>query len=226
MFYMLKISSNLLFLLSGIYVKNINRKKIDFSKTYVVIPTHKSYIEAATIYTSMPVRFKSLGKKELEKTPIYGYIFKAVCIAVDRSSVTARALSFRKMNYELSHGNSIVIFPEGTFKNIPNNKLLPFQDGCFTLAITQQTDLLPILFPDSVNRMHPVSFTQMSPGINRAIFLPPISVKGLQKKDVSSLNNYTFNYMQYCIDYFFENKKNNVYEFALSYQKNNPILPS
>jgi 1-acyl-sn-glycerol-3-phosphate acyltransferase len=137
MFRMMKLSSNILCICSGITPKNIGRDHIDFKQSYIIIPTHKSYIEAATLYTSIPSLFKTLGKKELEKVPVYGLIFKTVCISVDRSSLTARALSFRKIKNELEQGLSVTIFPEGTFKDIPDNQLLPFQDGSFTLAIMQ-----------------------------------------------------------------------------------------
>lgn len=223
MFRMMKLGSNILFLCSGILPKNIHREKIDFSKSYIIIPTHQSYIEAASIYTSIPALFKTLGKKELEKTPLYGFIFKTVCISVDRSSLSARALSFRKMKNELEQGLSIVIFPEGTFKDIPQANILPFQDGSFTLAVMQQTDLLPILYLDSVKRMHPSKYIKMSPGINRAVFLPPVAAAGLQKKDVQDLKAFTQSYMQSCLDFIRENNTDSVWDFAMQYQKNNPI---
>ena len=58
--------------------KNYHRSKIDFSKSYIITPNHQSFIDAAIIYTSIPQLFKSLGKKEIEKTPIYGIIYKMV----------------------------------------------------------------------------------------------------------------------------------------------------
>lgn len=224
MFRMMKLGSNMLFIFSAIIHKNIHRKKIDFSKTYIIIPTHKSYIEAASIYASIPTLFKTLGKKELEKAPIYGLIFKTVCISVDRSSLSARALSYRKMKNELEQGLSITIFPEGTFEDIPHQKLLAFQDGCFTLAIMQKTDLLPILYLDSCERMPPSKYMHMSPGVNRAVFLPAISVSGLQKKDLQQLKNYTQNYMQCCLDYIIQYDTKGVWDFAIEFQKNNSIL--
>lgn len=224
MFRMMKTGSNILLVGSGIFPKNLYRSETDFSKPYIIIPTHKSYIEAASLYSSIPVLFKTLGKKELEKVPVYGLIFKTVCISVDRSSLSARALSFRKIKTELEEGMSVTIFPEGTFKDLPDHHLLPFQDGCFTLAIMQQTDLLPVIYPDSCARMHPSKFTQMSPGVNRAVFLPPVSVKGLQKKDLQPLKNYTYLYMQGCFNFISMHDSGSVYEYALQYQKNNPLL--
>ncbi len=226
MFRLMKFGANTLFIFSGIIPKNFHRKKIDFKKSYIIIPNHQSYIDAASIYTSIPAVFKTLGKKEVEKVPIYGIIFKAVCITVDRSSMTGRALSFRKMKTELESGLSITIFPEGTFADIPQANLLPFQDGGFTLAVMQQTDLLPILYLDSTARMHPSKFTQMSAGLNRAVFLPSISVANLQKKDVQNLKQYTQHYMQWCQDFILNNHAKDVWDYALEYQKNNLLLVS
>lgn len=219
MFRLMKFGANALFILSGIIPKNFHRQKINFSKSYIIIPNHSSYIDAASIYTSIPTVFKTLGKKEIEKVPIYGIIFKTVCITVDRSSLSARALSFRKMKNELESGLSIVIFPEGTFADAPPPELLPFQDGSFTLAIMQQTDLLPILYLDACNRMHPSRYAEMSMGYSRAVFLPSLSVKNLEKADVQGLKQYTQNYMQRCMDFIRERNAEEVWNFALEYQK-------
>lgn len=219
MFRLMKFGANTLFILSGIFPKNFHRQKIDFDKSYIIIPNHSSYIDAASIYTSIPNVFKTLGKKEIEKVPIYGIIFKAVCITVDRSSLAARALSFRRMKNELESGLSIVIFPEGTFADTPPSHLLPFQDGCFTLAIMQKTDLLPILYLDACNRMHPSRFAEMSIGYNRAVFLPSLSVKNLEKGDVQNFKRYVQNYMQSCMDFIRAQNAEEVWNFALEYQK-------
>lgn len=224
MYWLMKIDSNLLFILSGIFSKTYHQKNINFEKSHIIIPTHKSYIEAVTIYTTIQKVFKTLGKKELEKTPLYGLIFKAVCISVDRSSLAARAMSFRKMKQELEQKLSIVIFPEGTFSDEPKDVLLPFQDGCFSLAIMQKCDLLPILFLDSAERMHPKKIYQMTPGYNRAVYLPAISVLERSKKDTVALKMFVQNYMQACLDFIQENDIENVWDFALKYQKNNTPL--
>ena len=223
MFWLMKIISNLWFLLTGMIPVNYNRRHINFSSSYIITPNHQSYIDAAVIYTSIPSVFKTLGKKEIEKAPIYGVIYKTVVITVDRSSMTARAASFRKMKKELDLGNSLVIFPEGTFSNTPTPDLLPFQDGSFSLAIQQQVDILPVLFLDTSNRMHPSKLFGFTPGWNRTLYLPPVSIKGLEKKDVDSLKKYTENFMQACLDYSRHNKKKKVWLFAESWQKNNPL---
>lgn len=224
MFYLLKLGANLLLIISGIIPKNIFRERVDFTKPYIIIPNHSSYMDAVNIYTSIPRIFKSLGKAELEKIPVYGKIFKTVCISVDRSSLKARALSFRKMKEELEKNYSILLFPEGTFHDEPSMQLLPFQDGCFSLAIMQQSDLLPVLFLDSAKRIHPSKLYRMSMGKSRSLFLPPISTSALSKNDIEKLKQFTQNYMQTCIYFLQENKQSELWDFALEYQKNNPIL--
>ena len=71
MFFILKFISNAWFILGGMWPKNYNRNKIDFSKSYLIAPNHQSFLDAAIVYTSIPQLFKSLGKKEIEKTTKY-----------------------------------------------------------------------------------------------------------------------------------------------------------
>lgn len=221
MFVLLKFICNAWYLLTGMWPKNFNRDKIDFNRSYIITPNHQSFIDAATIYTSIPHLFKSLGKKEIEKTPIYGVIYKTVVITVDRSSLKARAMSFRQMKQALDKKISILIFPEGTFSDTPIADLLPFQNGAFGLSILQQTPLLPVLFPDSASRMHPSKIIRCTPGWNRAVFLPPISVEELKKEDQESLKNLTQAYMQACLNHCRNQSAENVWNFALDWMNTN-----
>lgn len=224
LFWLMKMSSNTWFILSGMIPINYNRRKINFSKPYIITPNHQSYIDAALIYTSIPTVFKTLGKKEIEKVPVYGVIYKHVVITVDRSSVTARANSLRKMKQELDRGNAIVLFPEGTFSDTPIANLLPFQEGCFSLAIQQQTDILPVLFIDAAKRLHPSRLMRFTPGWNRAVFLPPVTTVGVEKKNLDQLKQYVEDYMQACWLYGQTNKKKRVWQFAEEWKKNNTFI--
>lgn len=220
---MLSVGGSFLFLITGIIPVNKNREKINFKNSYIIMPTHKSYLDAAALYSSIPVVFKTLAKKEIEKVPLYNIIYRSVCITIDRTSVAAKAAGFRKMKTELQQGNSIVIFPEGTFADEPQKNLLPFHDGGFTLAIMQQADILPILYLDTIQRMHPKQITKMSPGINKAIFLAPISVSKLNKDDAVKLKLYTQHYMQYCIDSYYHDKNADIWLLSQKYLSQNLI---
>jgi 1-acyl-sn-glycerol-3-phosphate acyltransferase len=223
MFFILKFISNAWFILGGMWPKNYHRNKIDFSKSYLIAPNHQSFLDAGVIYTAVPKLFKSLGKKEIEKTPIYGIIYKMVVITVDRSSVSAKANSFRRMKKEMEEGLSIVLFPEGTFANHPQNELMPFENGSFVLAHMQQVDILPVLFLNTVKRMHPSKLHIVTPGWNRAVFLPPISTKEIEKADLELLKNYCQQYMQTCLDFCRKNNPIYVWDFAVTWLQNNKL---
>jgi hypothetical protein len=62
---------------------------------------------------------------------------------------------------------------------------------------------------------------QFSPGWSRTIYLPPVTSKHLEKKDINALKNYTQQYMQACLDFSREHDKNSVWEFALNWQQVN-----
>jgi 1-acyl-sn-glycerol-3-phosphate acyltransferase len=221
MFLLMKMISNCWFILIGFIPKNYHRSKIDFSKSYMIIANHQSFLDAAIIYTSIPQVFKSLGKKEIEKAPIYGIIYKTVVVTVDRSSITARANSLRKMKRELDSGNSILIFPEGTFTDQPQPTLVPFQSGGFSLALMQEVDVLPLLFLDTAQRIHPSQLWKMTPGLNRAVFLPPIPYTQFGKKEGEQLKNYAQAYMQACLDFCRSHNPELVWEFGVNWQSEN-----
>jgi len=223
MFLLLKTISNLWFILCGIFPSTINRSKVDFSKQYIITPNHQSFIDAASIYTSIPIVFKTLGKIELETTPVYGIIYKTVVITVDRRSLAAKATSFRKMKQEMEKGISITIFSEGTFPDEPSRQLEPFQAGGYSLAIVQQVDILPILYIDASRRMHPSQVWNMTPGAHRAVFLPALCTQGLDKKHSSPLKEYAQLYMQYCLDFCNENNVTDVWKIAELWLSKNPF---
>ncbi len=220
MFILLKAISNIWFILIGFIAKNYHRSKIDFSKSYIIMANHQSFLDAAIVYTSIPHVFKSLGKKELEKAPVYGIIYRSVVITVDRSSMTARATSLRKMKKELQEGNSMLIFPEGTFKDEAQAELLPFQTGGFSLALMQEVDILPVLFLDTPNRIHPSKLWKITPGLNRAVFLPPIPYLAFDKKAGDQLKDFAQKYMQDCLDFCRNNSPKEVWDFATQWQVN------
>ena len=58
-----------------------------------------------------PIRV--LGKSELQRFPVFGWIYRAAVILVDRDSAEKRARSVRALKAALRRGISIFIFPEG-----------------------------------------------------------------------------------------------------------------
>lgn len=114
---------------------SLKNLKLDPSRQYVVIANHTSIMDimlTCILLPHHPVCF--VGKKELVKLPIFGQIYKRVCVMVDRKSPRSRADVYRRCAKKMEEGRSIVIFPEGGVSDDPNTILDPFKDGAFLLA--------------------------------------------------------------------------------------------
>jgi 1-acyl-sn-glycerol-3-phosphate acyltransferase len=220
---MLQVISYLWFWLCGIWPRTYNRSKIDFSNAYIITPNHQSYIDAGIIYICIPGLFKTVGKVEIGKTPIYGLIYKTVVITVDRQTTGARASSFRRMKQELDKGCSIAIFPEGTFPDEIQSELLPFHAGGFALAMQEQKPILPVLFLDAAQRMHPKKIMQFTPGLCRCVYLPPIVWPIFDKQQVEGMKQYVHKYMQACLDEARTHGVSHLWDYATQWLQQNPI---
>ena len=162
---------------------------------YVYITNHASYIDDIIIFPAIRGHFRPLGKKEMTKIPIWGYQYKSVVVLVDRKNPESRAKSMELMSDVIKHEGSILIFPEGTF-NETEKPLKEFYDGAFRLAITTQTPIAPIIFPDAVNRAHYSAWWKFWPGRNRAICLDPVPVAGLTIDDLPMLKQQLYSLME------------------------------
>jgi 1-acyl-sn-glycerol-3-phosphate acyltransferase len=162
---------------------------------YIVVANHISYLDTVMIYAAIPEYFRALAKKEMVRVPLFGFVYKQLAILVDRSNTNSRAKSMRLMWRILKNESNIAIFPEGTF-NETGAALKSFYDGAFRLAVTAQTPIVPLVFPDTVNRWNYKAWWRLSPGINRAIFLPQIEVKGMTAADIPVLKEKAFKAME------------------------------
>jgi 1-acyl-sn-glycerol-3-phosphate acyltransferase len=140
-----------------------------------------------------PIR--PLGKFESSKIPIFGWVYKAAVILVDRSSPEKRAKSLRNLKAALHKKISIFIFPEGTFSMTDQQPLKSFYNGAFKLAIEMQVPIQPILMVDAVDRMHFDSVFSLNPGPNRVVYLNTIDVTGYTMEDIEKLKNEVYQMM-------------------------------
>ena len=155
---------------------------------YIFVANHVSMIDVMLLVSTVrknPLVF--IGKKELEKIPIYGSIYKRTMILVDRSSNQSKKEVFKQTKKKLNSGISIAIFPEGTVPDL-DVELAPFKHGAFTMAIEYQVPIVPMTFLDNKKRF-PWSFgglvggSKGSPGRLRVKIHDPIDTKGMVKED-------------------------------------------
>ena len=161
--------------------------KIDPNKTYIIIANHASELDIMLTLILVKNCFVFIGKKELAKTPLFGYFYKRTNILVDRKSLASKRAVLQQAALRIDDGIGICIFPEGGILDA-SYMLAPFKAGAFKLAIEKQIDILPITFPD--NRRHFDEFWDGGfPGRLRATVHEPVSAKGLTIEDISDLSD-------------------------------------
>lgn len=182
------------FALLFIFHKNIYVEELKKDQSYIFVANHISYLDSAIIPKTFRHPVRPLGKVEMAKIPIFGFIYKNAIVTVDRSSAENRARSVMILKSILKKGISILVFPEGTF-NTTHQPLKEFYDGAFRIAIETGTPIKPVLLLNAYDRMHYQTIFSLNPGKSRSIFLPEVSVDGLTTKDVVMLKEKVFEIM-------------------------------
>lgn len=167
----------------------------DKKRSYIFVSNHISYLDAAILVKAYRQPIRPLGKVEMSKVPVFGFIYRNAIVTVDRSSPGNRAASVRILKSIISKGISVLVFPEGTF-NMGTTPLKEFYDGAFRLAIETQTPVKPVLFLDAYRRMPYESLFRMSPGRSRIVYLDEIPVQGLTTDDVKLLKEKVYTIME------------------------------
>jgi len=180
----------------GIRQQYIYESNIDRKKQYVFVFNHISYIDIPLLFKAVRKQpFRVLGKAELAKVPIFGFLYRNAVVLVDRSNANARAKSVLQLKSVIRKGISIILFPEGTF-NMTHQPLKEFYDGAFRVAIETQTPIKPILFLDAYDRNNYNSLFSFTPGRSRIVYLEPIPVEGLTTSDVKWLKEKVYKIME------------------------------
>lgn len=178
-----------------IFHKNICVETVKKDQSYIFVSNHISYLDAALIPKTFRHPLRPLGKIEMAKIPVFGFIYKNAIVTVDRTNAINRANSVRLLKSILGKGISVLVFPEGTF-NTTHQPLKEFYDGAFRIAIETGTPVKPVLFMNAYDRMNYKSILSLNPGKSRSVFLPEVSVEGLTLNDVGILKEKVFKIME------------------------------
>lgn len=181
--------------LIGISHEEIYESPHDITRQYIFVSNHISYMDIPPIVLIAHQPMRILGKYEMIKIPVFGWIYQAAVILVDRRDSDTRSRSVRALKSALKQHISIFIFPEGTFNEQPG-PLKDFFDGAFRIAIETQTPIKPVLLIDTLDRLHYQSIFSLTPGKNRVVFLEEVPVKGLTMKDITRLKQKVYTQME------------------------------
>ena len=85
----------------GFRLKFKLEQEIEPNKSYMFCPNHGSLMDGFVLVASSKNPIVFVGKKELEKIPIFGFFYKRVVIMVDRSSAESRKKVYEKAKKDL-----------------------------------------------------------------------------------------------------------------------------
>ncbi len=129
--------------ISGIKLKLEGLENIDINETYVFVSNHSSLYDIPVLQASLPVNFRIIYKKELEKIPVFGWgLKKSPYIGIVREDPRLSMKSIEAAIESIKMGDSVLIYPEGT--RTPDGNLQEFKRGAFMLAGKSGKPIVPI----------------------------------------------------------------------------------
>lgn len=183
-----RIWAKTILMICGIRVIVHGRHHLKPGQTYIFVPNHNSYLDIPVCYLAFPGSFRFIGKKELNKVPLFGWMYERLYITVNRASRMDSYRSLTRAAEKLREEISMVIFPEGTIA--ANKKVLsPFKEGAFRLAIETKTPIIPVslIFTDRV--LPENQNFKVYPGKIVVLIHEPISTEALLDSDALDLKN-------------------------------------
>jgi len=183
-------------------VKRKGKELFKPGKNYVVISNHNSFVDVPVTSPWIPGPNKTLAKIEMAKIPVFGVIYKAGSILVNRKKENSRRESFAAMQKALETGLHLCLYPEGT-RNKTGKPLQAFYDGAFITAIRAQKPIMPaVIFNTGIILPHHKK-AWARPKTIHFHFLPPVETKGMTLSDLPALKESLHRRME---DYFTEHK--------------------
>lgn len=140
--------------------------------TCIFAANHTSSADAPAVVGAIPRRIAILLKRSLFEWPIVGQAFQlAHFIPVDRFNRESAIESLEKATEALRHGQSFLIYPEGT--RSPDGRLQEFKKGTAVMAIKSGVPVVPVAC-SGAHRVMEKRKLKIKPGDILVEFLDPV----------------------------------------------------
>jgi 1-acyl-sn-glycerol-3-phosphate acyltransferase len=117
--------------------------QLNGSGPWIFAPNHSSYLDVLITLATVPSTVRFVAKSEVRTMPLIGrFLNRAGHFAFDRSDSQARVKQTEGVGEALDRGESVLIFPEGTFTSAPG--IRPFQLGAFKSAVLAGRPICPV----------------------------------------------------------------------------------
>jgi len=132
-----------LFALLFIRVRVVGKEFMDTPGGKIYAANHASYFDVVVLMEALGVPYRFIAKNEVHKMPFIGtFLRKGGHLSFDRNNARSRLRQTLEMEDYLRKGESIFIFPEGTFT--PEEGLRLFQLGTFKASMDTGVPIIPV----------------------------------------------------------------------------------
>lgn len=179
--------------LAGIRMTVTGHDKFKPGENYIITCNHRSMMDVPLSSPGIPGANKTIAKRELEKIPLFGMIYRRGAVLVERDSETSRKEAFTHMKWVLDQGMHMCIYPEGT-RNRTSGPLKSFHDGAFRLAVQTGKPIMPAVIFNTDKVLPPGKAFYLWPARVSMHFLDPIHLKEGETAD--GLKNEVYRVME------------------------------
>lgn len=133
----------ILFAAAGCPVTVKGKEYVDAAGPKVYAANHASYFDVVALMLGLGVPYRFVAKSEVTNMPLIGSFLKQMGhLSFDRSDPQARLRQSEEMEKLLREGESVFVFPEGTFA--AQDGVRPFQLGAFRAAVDAGVPIVPV----------------------------------------------------------------------------------
>lgn len=160
--------------------------KLSSATPCLYVANHQSYLDALLLLIAIKGNMHIVSKKELFKVPLVQlFLKKTGAIPVDRHDFTQSHQDTRIMLELLKKGESVAIFPEGTFSYASG--LRPFRLGAFKIAAEANVPIYPIAINGSRKILRGENKT-LFPHTLKVTIMDPILPTGTDWQNLNQLS--------------------------------------
>jgi 1-acyl-sn-glycerol-3-phosphate acyltransferase len=132
-----------IFALAGCRVRVIGKEYMETPGAKIFAANHTSYVDALALIMALGAPYRFVAKMEVQGMPFIGTFLKQIGhLSFDRTDANSRLRQAEEMEEVLRHGESVFVFPEGTFTS--EDGIRPFQLGAFKAAVATGVPIIPV----------------------------------------------------------------------------------
>jgi acyl carrier protein len=173
-----------LFALIGCRVNVVGKEYMNTPGAKIYASNHTSYFDVVAVMMGLGVSYRFVSKMEVTRMPFIGTFLKQMGhLKFERADAGSRLRQSKEIEEFLRRGDSVFIFPEGTFDS--QDGVRPFQLGAFKAAVETGAPIIPVSLAGTRNFLRDGTFLPR-PGDVTITLSPPIYPKTSAANTVES----------------------------------------